>query len=72
MDTPSSKAFATRLPATEAESLDKALEETGQSKAEFVRRAIRYYVSKNPDDIMVLYPKNSVGRFMAELEGKDV
>lgn len=36
-----SKAFATRLQATEAEQFEAVLEETGQSKSELVRRAIR-------------------------------
>lgn len=71
MGEPSSKAYATRLPATEAEQLEAALEETGLSTSELVRRAIRYYISKNPDEFTVLYPENSVSRFMAELEGND-
>lgn len=71
MGEPSSKAYATRLPATEVEQIEVAIEETEQSKSEFVRRAIRYYVSKNPDEIAVLYPENSVSRFIAELEGND-
>ena len=66
------EAFATRLHDTEAEQLEAALEETGKSKSEFVRRAIQYYISKNPDEIVVLYPKSSVNRFMAELGGNDV
>ena len=66
-----SKAFATRLPATEAEQLEAAIEKTGQSKSMFVRRAIRFYVSRNPDEIAVLYPEDSVGRFMTELGGND-
>lgn len=66
-----SKAFATRLQATEAEQFEAVLEETGQSKSELVRRAIRYYVSKNPDEITILYPENSVSRFMAELDGNN-
>jgi predicted DNA-binding protein len=52
-----SKAFATRLQTSEAEQLEAALDETGQSKAEFVRRAIQYYISRNPDEITVLYPR---------------
>lgn len=71
MGEPSSKAYATRLPATEVEQIEAALEETKQSKSEFVRRAIQYYVSKNPDEITVLYPEGSVSRFMAELGGND-
>jgi len=71
MENPSSKAYATRLPSAEVEQLEEALEETEQSQSEFVRRAIRYYVSKNPDEITVFYPENSVGRFIAELGGND-
>jgi predicted DNA-binding protein len=71
MGDPSSKAFATRLPAAEVEQIEAALEETGQSKCGFVREAIRYYVSKNPDEIAALYPENSVGRFIAELGDSD-
>lgn len=66
-----SKAFAARLPTAEAAQIERALEQTYQSKSEFVRRAIRYYVSKNPDEIAVLYPENSINRFMAELGDDD-
>jgi metal-responsive CopG/Arc/MetJ family transcriptional regulator len=71
MGDPSSKAYTTRLPATEAEQLEAALEETDQSRSELVRRAIRYYLSKNPDEITVLYPENSVSHLMAELGGNN-
>lgn len=66
-----SKAFATRLPENEAEQLEAAIEETGRSKAEIVRRAIRYYTSKNPDRITTLSPENSVERILANLEDDD-
>lgn len=66
----SSKAFATRLPAQEAEQVEAAIEETGWSKSDFVRQAIRYYVTRNPDDIPPLYPEHSVNRLLAEMEGK--
>ena len=65
------KAFATRLQYTETEQIEAALEETGQSQSEFVRQAIRHYISKNPNEITVLYPENSVNRFMTELGGND-
>lgn len=65
------KAFATRLPATEAEQVTAAIEKTDQSTAEFVRRAIRYYVSKNPDHITVLYPEHSVHRMLEDMEDND-
>lgn len=67
MGTKPTKAFATRLPVREADQLERVVEETDQTKAILVRRAIRYYVKQNPDRIDALYPKNSVGRFMAEL-----
>lgn len=66
----SSTAFATRLPAQEAEQVEAAIEETDWSKSEFVRQAIRYYVTQNPDAIPALYPEHSVNRFLAEIEGK--
>jgi predicted DNA-binding protein len=71
MGTQPSKAFATRLSAAESEQLEAALKETGQSESEFVRRALRYYVSKNPDEIIALYPENSVNRFIAKLGHDD-
>ena len=72
MRSESTKAFATRLPTTEAELLEQAIDETDWTQSILVRRAVRYYISKNPDGITVLYPENSVSRFMAELEGNDV
>jgi len=66
-----SKAFAARLPAAEAAEIETALEETGQLRSEFVRRAIRYYIDQNPDEIAVLYPQNSINRFMTELGEND-
>lgn len=61
------EAFATRLPAAEAEQLEKALTEAGWTKSQLVRRAVRHYVNDNPDEIGVLYPEHSLGRFMEEL-----
>jgi len=66
-----SQAFATRLSAREAEQVEAAIEETGQTRSEFVRRAIRYYVSQNPEQIVVLFPENSVNRWIAELGEHD-
>lgn len=60
-------AFATRLRATEAERLEAAIEETDWSKATIVRRAVRYYIRKNPDRILALYPENSTERFLMEM-----
>jgi len=60
-------AFATRLPAPESDRLEAAIEATDQTKAELLRRAIRFYVAENPDCIVVLYPEDSANRFIAEL-----
>ena len=65
-----SKAFATRLPAQEAEQIEAAVDELDWSKSEFVRQAIRYYISQNPDAIPTLYPDNSVNRLLAEMENE--
>lgn len=61
------KAFATRLSATEAAHIEKAIDDTGWTRADFVRRAIRYYVAKNPDHIAALSPANSLEEFVTEL-----
>lgn len=61
------KAFATRLPANEADQLERSIKETGQTKASLVRRAIQYYIKENPDRLDTLYPEDSIERFMAEL-----
>ena len=61
------KAFATRLPANEANQLERIIEGTDQTKSVLVRRAIRYYVKENPDRLNALYPEDSIERFMAEL-----
>ena len=61
-----SQAFATRLPADEAATIEQALVETDLSKAELLRRALRYYRRRNPDDIAAFYPEGSVERILAE------
>lgn len=62
-----SAAFATRLPVTEAEQLEAAIDETGRTRSAFVRRAIRYYIAENPDHIAALYPEDSLERLTREL-----
>lgn len=66
----SSTAFAARLPAGEADQVEEAIEQTGWSQSKFVRRALQYYISRNPDDIPALYAEFSVNRLLAEMEGK--
>ena len=66
MPSEKSQAFATRLPADEAATIERAMAETDRSKAELLRRALRYYRKRNPDDIVAFYPEGSVGRMLAE------
>jgi len=42
-----------RLPAALGEQLDAAAAENGSFRSELVRRAIRYYLRENPDEIDV-------------------
>jgi len=62
-----STAFATRLPREEAERIVTAIERTGETRSEFVRAALRYYIERNPRQIPDLYPEESHARFIAEL-----
>lgn len=43
-----------RLPAALGEQLDSAAAKNGSFRSELVRRAIRYYLRENPDEIDVL------------------
>lgn len=54
MVTGESEAFATRLPAREAERVLEAVEQTDRTRASLLERALRYYLAENPDDIPVL------------------
>jgi hypothetical protein len=67
VESESTKAFATRVAASEAAQLEDALDETDWSKSDLVRRAIQYYVERNPDDIQAFYADGSLGEFVAEL-----
>ena len=68
MSEESSTAFATRLPSEEARQLESIIEATGQSQSDVLRRAIRFYLDRNPDGVPALYPEGSVERMMAEME----
>lgn len=63
----STEAFATRLPGTEAAKIEQVIDDTSWTRADFVRRAIRYYMAKNPDHITALPPTNSLEEFVTEL-----
>jgi len=67
VETEPTKAVATRIDVSEAAQLEAALEETGWTKAKFVRRAIWYYLEQNPDEILALYAEGSLERFVTEL-----
>lgn len=45
------KAFATRLPAKEANRILEAVEETNWSRSKVLERALLYYLDENPDNI---------------------
>lgn len=45
------KAFATRLPAKEADRILKPVQETNWSKSTILERGLRYYIDENPDNI---------------------
>jgi hypothetical protein len=62
-------AFATRLQAEEAELVEEAIEATDDNQSAFVRRALEYYIHRNPDNIEVLSPDHSLERFAASLTG---
>lgn len=62
------KAFATRLPATEAKRLEEAVNETDLTKSTLIRQAIGFYIAENPDQIVALFPEHSAARFIAEME----
>lgn len=53
MVTGESEAFATRLPAREADQVLEAVEQTDWTRASLLERALRYYLAENPDDIPV-------------------
>jgi hypothetical protein len=66
-----SKAFAARLPAERAKQVEAVLDRTGWSQSEFVRRALQFYTSQNPDRIPALYPEDSIQQLFAEMEVDD-
>ena len=43
-----------RVPESLSECIEEASRSTGAFRSEIVRRALRYYISENPDDLEVL------------------
>ena len=56
MTSKTSEAFAGRLPADEAALLKAAIDESNETESEIVRRALRFYIRKNPDYLKALRP----------------
>jgi predicted DNA-binding protein len=63
--------FATRLPAEHADLAEAAIDETDTTKADFLRRAVEYYIRRNPDRVSALYSDESVQGILRDLEGTD-
>lgn len=47
-----------RLPQEEADAVDAVAEEQSRMRAEVIRRAVRWYLSSNPDEVRVLSGSN--------------
>jgi predicted DNA-binding protein len=62
------RSFATRLPAEQAELLNSAIDETGSTKAELLRRAVTYYINLNPDHLLSLETDDTVLGFILDME----
>ena len=67
MESETTRAFATRLPISEAELLEAAVKDTNLTRAAVVRRAIEYYLKENPDRIRALFPEDSLDQLMTEM-----
>ena len=67
MTSRTSEAFAGRLPADEAALLKAAIEESSETESEIVRRALRLYIRKNPDDLEVIRSPDPLEEFVEEL-----
>lgn len=67
METEQTSTVATRITASEAAQLEDALEETDWTRSDFVRRAIQYYLSQNPDKLQALDAEGSLEQFVTEL-----
>lgn len=67
MTSNTSRAFAGRLPADEAELFEAAIEESNETKSELVRRALRRYIRRNPDDSEAFRSGDSLDSFVREM-----
>lgn len=59
---PVSTTTSCRLPDTVAAQIQEATDECGKLQSELVRRAIRYYISQNPDGIGAFAPESGRSR----------
>jgi predicted DNA-binding protein len=71
MGSNSKPAFATRLPAEHADLAEAAIDETDTTKADFLRRAVEYYIRRNPDHFSSLYSDESVHGIIRDLKATD-
>lgn len=62
------EAFATRLPASDADVVNAVIDETDLTDSQILRRAIRYYLRENPDNIGQLNAQEFVDQILADLE----
>jgi len=66
MTLPPTEAFATRLPAEQADQIEAAIKETETTRSDLLRRAVEYYIHRNPGDVAVFYSEGSINRLLAE------
>ncbi|AGN01208.1 hypothetical protein L593_06305 [Salinarchaeum sp. Harcht-Bsk1] len=57
-----STAYATRVSRERARAIEAAREQMGVTQSEFVERALRYYLEKNPKDIPALRTESKNNR----------
>ena len=70
MESEPTKALATRLPATEVERIEAAIEETGLTKSALVREAVQFYIAENPHHLTAFAPADFTGQMIAEFENR--
>lgn len=68
MRSESTKAFATRLPRGEAEQIEETIEKRRLTKSALVRRALRFYITENPDRIPALASEDFTNQMIAAFE----
>lgn len=67
MATNSTQAFATRLPEEQAAQIEAILDQTGMTRAEYLRQTLQHYLETDPDDLCQDDPTASVERLMEDM-----